>query len=166
MKKTTRNTPMSLVKTNSWTYKLKNSSKSIQEKRMLNHLMNQPLILNHQEMLIGEPKVLSVQLKIKDNVAHVGHSVALVAQNQLIISLFKKPCLFTQSNNQLTAHNHMETKVAMEDQLLKLINMLLITELSQKLNIHTLLKTKHAKLTKVQPKLRVSQKLLLTTVML
>lgn len=65
--------------------------------------------------LTGEHKGLFPQLKIKDNVVHVGLSQLLELQKESLLYKELKNLIHSLNNNQLTAPKNKETKDAMED---------------------------------------------------
>lgn len=83
-----------------------------------------PKILNLylMEILIGLPKVLSLELKTKDNAVHAGLSVLLEFLN--VWPNKKDKLSVSLNNNSLTALEAMEIKDAMEDGHHLLLNML------------------------------------------
>jgi hypothetical protein len=142
--------PIYLPLTNSLTGLLTNISNSSDTNLLIAvPLTTVPLYIiqpKPSEISIGEHKVQSQVLKTKVNVDHVGHFLLLVLLKEptCLTAIPIKALNYSQSNNLLTAQT--KTKVVKVAPWTLLSSMLKNMLLRLKVNIHTLLKTVHAKM--------------------
>ena len=111
----------------------------IKEKVLPPHALDQlKKLLVHQLQLIGLPQEKQLlQLKIKDNADHAGHSQQLVHSKVSEPSKKEHSLAYLNNNQLIVLEESMLMKDATEVKWMLLCGMSLITELPQNLNIHT-----------------------------